>query len=447
MASPEATAAAADGASGEDTVRLPHVARHSSLGTGGPGSGAERRFVDRRRLLECVHCGLCLSACPTYVELGTEMDSPRGRIYLIRGLEEGTLAPTPEVVRHLDRCLGCRACETACPSGVHYGELIEAARAFVEAHHQRRWWDRWRRRLTNAVFPYPARLRPLLAPVRALQRLGLWPLVRRFIPLAALLPELPAAGTLPEINPAEQPEVGRVGLLVGCVGRELCAAANAATVRVLQRSGWTVVVPRTQGCCGALHLHAGHPTRAQEAARHNLDAFPSDVQAIVVNAAGCGSTMKEYGHLLGDDCVYAARAHAFSAKVRDVTEFLAAEPLRPPGRSLDVRVTVHDPCHLVHGQRIRDAPRALLRSIPGVEIVEMEESDHCCGSAGTYNLTEPEMAQRLLRRKVANIRNTGAAIVSAANPGCILQIQAGLRAAGLAIEVIHPVELLDRAYG
>jgi glycolate oxidase iron-sulfur subunit len=428
------------------TVQPPLVTRHSSLVTGGARSGAEGGFVDRQRLLECVHCGLCLSACPTYVELGTEMDSPRGRIYLIRGLEEGTLAPTADVVRHLDLCLGCRACETACPSGVRYGELIEAARGFIEARHRRRWWDRCRRWLIGAVFPYPARLRLLLLPVRVLQRSGLWPLVRRVIPFLALVPELPVRVTLPESSPADGLERGRVALVDGCVGRELCGATNAATVRVLRRNGWTVLVPQGQGCCGALHLHAGNPVEARKLARGNIDAFPSDVDAVAVNAAGCGSTMKEYGQLLRDDSAYAARARAFAAKVRDVTELLAAEPLRQPRHGLGARVTVHDACHLVHGQRIREAPRALLRSIPGVEIVELEESDHCCGSAGTYNLTEPRMARRLLERKVANIRSTGATIVAAANPGCALQIQAGLRAAGLEVEVVHPVELLDRAY-
>ena len=407
---------------------------------------ATRRFADRDRLLECVHCGLCLSACPTYVELGTEMDSPRGRIYLMRGLEEGTLPLTPEVVHHLDLCLGCRACETACPSGVRYGELIEGARAYVEAHYRRPWWDRWWRAAISAVFPHPQRLRLLLQPVAILQRLGLWPFVRGLVPFGALLPRLSPATTLPAEAAAAGAERGRVAVLAGCVARELFGTANAAAVRVLQRHGLTVIAPAAQGCCGALHLHAGDPETSRQLARHNIDVFPADVASIIVTAAGCGTAMKEYGHLLRDDPVYAQRAQAFSAMVQDATEYLAAQPESVAMHPLPMRVTYHDACHLVHGQRVHEAPRALLRMIPGIELIELPEADMCCGSAGSYNLTEPRMAQRLLERKIDNIIRTGAACVAAANPGCALQIQSGLRERGVDIEVVHPVELLDRAY-
>jgi len=409
---------------------------------------AARRFADRERLLECVHCGLCLAACPTYVELGTEMDSPRGRIYLMRALEEGTLDLTGDVVRHLDLCLGCLGCETACPSGVKYGELIEGARAYVEEHHRRPAFERWWRRAIAGVFPHPRRLRVLLIPARALQRIGLWNALASVFPPAALLPRVHAAAELPELNPAVGPERARVGLLAGCVARELFAEVNRAAVRVLQRNGVTVLMPRAQGCCGALHVHAGDPATARRLASRNLNAFPSDLDAVVVTAAGCGAAMKRYAHLL-DDGSGGSRTHradALAARVRDVTEFLAELPPRAPAGQVRARVAYHDACHLAHGQQVRAAPRALLRSIPGLELVELAEGELCCGSAGTYNLTEPAMSRRLAARKVDDIVRSGASIVATANPGCSLQIQGELRRRGLEIEVVHPVELLDRAY-
>lgn len=401
--------------------------------------------------LDCVHCGLCLSACPTYVELGTEMDSPRGRIYLMRGLEEHAIDLTPDVARHLDLCLGCRACETACPSGVHYGELIESARVLVEAQHRRGWLDRLRRGLIQLVFPRPRLLRLLLLPLRVLEATGALDSLRRRSGLLATLPRLRRWEPLPEqslLDPGGSPgvEARRVALLSGCVQQVLFADTNRATIRVLVRNGCAVQVPPAQTCCGALYLHGGNRARAQACARRNIDAFPPDVDAIIVNAAGCGALLKEYGQLLGDDPAYAARARAFSAKVRDVTEFLAALPLAPPQGRIDARVTYHDACHLAHGQGVRDAPRQLLRQIPGVELVELPEADMCCGSAGSYNLTEPEMARRLGERKAANVSTTKAEYVAVANPGCALQIAYRLRAAGSSATVVHPIELLDRAY-
>lgn len=411
-----------------------------------PVSDRTQRFVAYDKFLDCVHCGLCLQACPTYVELGTEMDSPRGRIYLMKGLEEGTLPMTADVARHLDLCLGCRACETACPSGVHYGELIESARSFVEEQYQRPLRDRVRRRMVTLLFPHPQLLRALLLPLRLIELVGVLAVLRRVNALAAMLPRLGRWDPLPSDVPARGTERQRVGLLAGCVAQVLFAETNRATVRVLTRNGCSVTAPTRQTCCGALYLHAGARQQALDCARRNIDSFPSDLSAILTNAAGCGAMLKEYGELLADDPAYAARARAFSAKVRDITEFLAMLPLTPPRGKLHMRVTYHDACHLAHGQGVRDAPRRLLQQIPGLELVELAESDTCCGSAGSYNITEPEMARRLGDRKAANICATGSTCIAAANPGCVMQIQASLQRAGVAATVLHPVELLDRAY-
>jgi len=375
------------------------------------------------------------------------MDSPRGRIYLMKGLEEGSLEMTPDVARHLDLCLGCRACETACPSGVRYGELIESARALVEAQHRRPFIDRWRRRMITVLFPYPQRLRALLLPLRLLELMGVLAVLRRMSGWVSMLPELGSWAPLEESSPARGVEAHRVAFVAGCVAQVLFPETNRATVRVLARNGCRVTTPAQQVCCGALYLHAGEHDQALDCARRNIDTFPLDVDAIIVNAAGCGAMLKQYGELLAGDRAYAARAQAFSAKVRDVTEFLAALPLVVPRQALNARVTYHDACHLAHGQGVRAAPRQLLQQIPGLDLVELTDSDTCCGSAGSYNLTEPEMARRLAERKVANIRASGAACVAVANPGCAMQIQAGLRRAGLAVTVAHPIELLDRAYG
>lgn len=409
-------------------------------------TSAVRRFVEYEKFLDCVHCGLCLSACPTYRESGTEMDSPRGRIYLMKALEDGSVGMTADIARHLDLCLGCRACETACPSGVRYGNLIEAARSFVEEHHRRPLFDRWRRALITRVFPHPQRLRMVLRPLLVLERLGILGLLRRVSPVVGMLPQLEGSAPLPEVVVAHGTERHRVGFLSGCVAQVLFSRINSVTLRVLAQNGCTVVTPPAQACCGALYLHAGKRAEALECARRNLEAFPADLDAIIINAAGCGAIMKEYGDLLANDPAYAERALAFSAKVRDVTEFLAALPLVPPRGAIRARVAYHDACHLAHAQGVREAPRQLLRQIRGIELVELADADTCCGSAGSYNLTEPAMARRLAERKVANIRATGATCVAAANPGCILQIRAGLRRAGLSTRVVHPIELLDQAY-
>jgi len=423
-----------------------------------PGVLAELEYG---QLLQCVHCGLCLPSCPTYAELGQEPDSPRGRIYLIKALADGRVELSDSAAEHLSLCLGCRACESACPSGVSYGHLIEAARAELEA---RRPGSPVRRLVRRAAFdgllPRPALLRLVARALRFYQRSGLQRLVRasgllRVFPATlaaseALLPPLPPAGrggALPEIIPARGAPRGRVGLLHGCVQDAVFRPHNEATIRCLARQGVEVRIPRAQGCCGALHAHAGEPERARALARATIAAFEAgELEAVVVNAAGCGAHMKAYGHLLRGDPAWAGRAAAFAGTVVDVTEFLARRPLAVPLGPLPLRATYHDPCHLAHGQQVRSAPRALLRAVPGLELVELGEAEMCCGSAGIYNLTEPVMAQRLLDRKMAHVEATGAATVVTANPGCILQLAAGLRARGRNVEVLHVVEVLDRAY-
>jgi glycolate oxidase iron-sulfur subunit len=392
-----------------------------------------------------VHCGICLPQCPTYRVLGEEMDSPRGRLYLIRAAAEGRIGLTENFGRHLDLCLGCRACESACPSGVPFGSLLEATRAQFR---RRAPSDSLLARVIFAVFPEPARLGTVLAPLRLYQRSGLRALVRRsrvlrrFPKLAAmeaLLPDVPAAVPLPDRMAPRGTSRGRVGLLIGCVQRHLYPRVNHDTARLLALAGWEVVIPREQGCCGALDLHAGRLDEMRSRARRLAASFPPDVELIVTNAAGCGSTMKEYGHWLPDvpDVVRLA------GRTRDVTELLAGADL--PLGPVNVTATYHDACHLAHGQRIRREPRALLERIPGLRLVDLAESELCCGSAGIYNLLEPEMADRLLDRKLDRIVETGARVVATANPGCMLQIAKGARARGLDLEILHPVELLARA--
>lgn len=419
-------------------------------------TAAAPRFLEDAQALACVHCGLCLAACPTYLETGNENESPRGRIYLMRALHEGRLPLAAGVVRHIDLCLGCRACEAACPSGVPYGALLEATREHIEKHHRRSLGQTWLRRVAiERVFPYPRRFKLALRAARLARALG----AGQWLPKAArdALALLPAhvarARELPELSPATSvPRRGRVGFMRGCVAGVLCAETNAATVALLNRAGFDVLTPRSQACCGALHAHAGRLTRARACARRNLVAFDAEsLDAIVVNAAGCGSTLKEYGHLLAGDSGQAARAQRFAAKVQDLSEWLLAQPgfvdaLRNAQRAdsgRGARVTFHDACHLAHAQGVTRAPRELLRAVVGESFVELPESDLCCGSAGSYNLTEPVMAARLQRRKVENILRTGADVVVTTNPGCLLQIEAGLRAAGAEhVRVRHLADVL-----
>jgi len=409
----------------------------------------------------CVHCGLCLAYCPTFSELGTEMDSPRGRIFLVKSLAEGRIALTDSATAHLELCLGCRACETVCPAGVPYGQLIEAGRAEIERQRPggplRRLF-RWVN--FSLLLPHPRLLRLAAGGLRFYQASGLRALVRgsgllRLLPASLrhwepLLPDLPPAvdrAPLPEVTPAEGVRVGRVGLLTGCIQQAVFGPHNRATARVLARNGLEVVAPRAQACCGALHAHAGEHATALELARRTIEVFErAGVDQVIVNTSGCGAHMKSYGLLLADDPAWRERAAHFAARVRDVSEFLAARPLRGPLAPVRRTVTYHDPCHVVHGQKIRTQPRALLAQIPGLKVVDLQEADWCCGSAGTYNLTQPEMATRLQERKIAHVLATGADAVVTANPGCIIQIAQGLRAKGSPVAVLHLVEVLDEAY-
>ncbi|HEX5506827.1 MAG TPA: glycolate oxidase subunit GlcF [Thermomicrobiales bacterium] len=408
-------------------------------------------------IADCVHCGFCLPTCPTYLLWSEEMDSPRGRIYLMKLASEGAIGLTDEVVRHWDLCLGCMACVTACPSGVQYEKLIEATRQQVERRYDRAPADRAFRALLFALFPHPGRLRAMVPALWLYQRAGLGrlaraPLAARVLParlrgLEAVMPPV-RLGALTARPPAFTPARGtrrrRVGVLAGCVQRVFFDPVNAATVRVLAAEGCDVVVPRAQGCCGALSFHAGREADGLDYARRLIDAFEAaDVDTIVVNAAGCGSTLKEYGYLLRDDPAYAERAAAFSAKVRDVTEFLAELEPVAPRNPVPLRVAYHDACHLGHAQGIRRQPREVLRAIPGLRVLDIPEAEICCGSAGIYNLVEPEPAAELGDRKAGNILATDPEVIATANPGCLLQITAALARRGAAIPTVHPIELVD----
>jgi glycolate oxidase iron-sulfur subunit len=399
-------------------------------------------------LRTCVHCGICLPHCPTYRVLGEEMDSPRGRLYLMRAVAEGRLEPTETYAHHLDLCLGCRACETACPAGVTFGTLLETARADL-GRRRRPARDRWLQRALLAMFPRPDRLGPAFGLARRYRSLGVQKLVRRsgllrrlprLAAMDALLERAPVEAAAPEYVAARGKARGRVGVLTGCVQRYLFADVGRATVRLLSLAGWDVVVPRAQGCCGALELHAGRVDAFRERAAALAGAFHGKLDWVVTDAAGCGSAMREYGRWLPD-----SPAARLGARVRDVSELLvdAALPLGP----LPLTVTYHDACHLAHGQQVRSAPRELLRRIPGLTLVELRDSDLCCGSAGVYNILQPDMADRLLDLKLARIAETGARVVAAGNPGCLMQIAKGARARGFGLEVVHPVTLLARAAG
>lgn len=407
---------------------------------------------------ECVHCGFCLPTCPTYVLWGEEMDSPRGRIHLMKQHHEG--APiTGAMAGHWDACLGCMACVTACPSGVQYDRLIEHTRAEVEHEHERPASERALRTLIFSLFPYPRRLRLLRGPLRALQLTGLDRALRRTGLLERMAPHLAAmdrlaprvgrAERLPELVPASGARRAVVGLLTGCVQGAFFPGVNAATARVLAAEGCDVVVPRTQGCCGALSLHNGRDDEARGFARRLVDSFEEHgVEHVVVNAAGCGSTMKQYAELLADDPAYAARARAFAERVRDVSELLDELGPVAPRHPLQVTVAYHDACHLAHAQGVRDQPRRLLRGVPGLELREIAEPELCCGSAGVYNLLQPEPARELGDRKATHVVATGADVLVTANPGCLMQVRAALERRsdvrdGRPLTLAHTIEVLD----
>ncbi len=403
---------------------------------------------------DCVHCGFCLPTCPTYVLWGEEMDSPRGRIALMkRGLQEGS-EMSPTLVQHFDRCLGCMACVTACPSGVQYDRLIEATRPQVERNHRRSSSERIFRSFVFATFMRPGVLR-VLAPLlwlgaksgitRSAETAGLLKRTPRLAMLNRLAPGVPPAAALrrlPEVTPARGRRRATVGLLQGCVQRVFFGDVNHATIRVLAAEGFEVLAPRRPRCCGALALHAGEEERMLSLAKATIEAFEGCEQ-VAGNAAGCGSAMRDYAHLLADDPAWAQRAAEFSDKVRDVCELLAEhEPIAERGE-LPLKVAYHDACHLAHAQGVRAQPRALLSGIPSLELVEPPEWEICCGSAGVYNLMQPEAARALGERKARNLLTTGAQAIAAGNPGCALQIGAHLQDLGRGMPIYHPMQLLD----
>ena len=418
--------------------------------------------IDFEYFLDCVHCGLCTGSCPTYVITGNENDSPRGRIYLMRAVTEGRLELNQDSRRHLELCLDCRACETACPSNVQYGKLIEPFRVAMERSTetgeqiQPKTSDWFHQYILFGLFPYPQRMRWALLPARVAQFLrldrmleitGLWKLLpQRLGRLATLLPPLEKQlPPLPEFLPAKGRRRARVALFTGCVSDVLFRSTNWATARVLQENGCDVLIPPAQGCCGAIHLHAGSSEPARQFADQNLAAIkPEDYDAIVLNVAGCGSMLKDYGEHWHDD--QQPQRAAFASKVRDIHEFLDELGLIPPRGEINAVATYHDACHLAHAQKVREQPRRILGQIPGLRMVDLPESELCCGAAGTYNLTEHAMADQLARRKLENIRQTGARIVVTGNVGCLMQILRESRLQGEVLQVIHPMDLLDRSY-
>jgi glycolate oxidase iron-sulfur subunit len=406
----------------------------------------------------CVHCGLCLNQCPTYKLWGLEADSPRGRIRQIILVDQGRLPLGDSFVKHIDQCLDCRACETACPSGVEYGKLVEAARAQIEQNYQRPFFSRLSRNFVfRDLLPYPKRIAALARVLYFYQRSGLQSLVRA-TGILGLLGLAQKEKLLPPIDrefffsklgrtyPAVGQRRARVALFAGCVAQVSFSALHDATIRVLTANGCEVVVPAGQTCCGALAGHAGVRDVARSLARTNLDVFlAEDFDAVITNAAGCGSTLKEYEHLFAEGTPEEDKAHAFRKKMRDVTEFLADLGLTAKFAAQPMRVTYQDSCHLLHGQKVREAPRKLLRSIPGLELTEMAMADYCCGSAGSYNVTETETSLALLAEKMKHARATNAPVIVTANPGCLLQMRAGAEIHSTGQEVVHVMELLDRA--
>lgn len=473
--------------------------RHSQAlapGIVAPTHGPLQRHTHTYDLMrQCIHCGFCLPTCPTYAVLGVEMDSPRGRIYQMQAVAEGRLEISEDFIEHMYCCVGCRACETACPSGVQFGKLIEAAREQIQlsAPTEQLATDKQRTVTTASLtetqptintiamdllrrfffdLMLPSRLVTSLvfAGLKLYQRSGLQAIAHRTGVLdlinnlptpfqgKVLVPEaLMEAATgelmperLPETTPAIGPRRYRVGFISGCMMDQVFRDVNEASIRVLTANGCEVITPPQQGCCGALHVHAGEAEKGRALARHNIDVFEQydwgSWDAIIINSAGCGSTLKEYTHLLLDDPIYAQIAKAFSAKVKDISEFLASIELNRDMGEVKQTVAYHDACHLVHGQKIKQQPRQLLKAIPGLTLVDLKESDWCCGSAGIYNITNQEMATELLERKMNNIIATGASIIATGNPGCMMQIAMGIRERGLKMAVKHPIELLDEAY-
>jgi glycolate oxidase iron-sulfur subunit len=417
---------------------------------------------DYQKLMECVHCGLCLPTCPTYAELGVEMDSPRGRIYLMRAVAEGKLSLSEPYQQHISLCLGCRACETACPSGVKFGQVLEGARAQIEQAGAPHYppLARWLRLLVfRGILPRPMILRTLGNFLLVYQYSGLrallnHPAVTRWLParlvgLDQFLPALPKRShraRLRELTPAQGERRGRVGFVSGCVMPIFYAHVNEATVQLMSANGFDVITPRAQRCCGALHAHAGEREDARRLARQNIEAFAeARVDWIVVNAAGCGAMLKEYHELLHHDARLSGAAKQFSESVLDVSQFFDRFPFRGPLGALPLRVAYDDPCHLLHGQRVKEEPRRMLGAIPGLELLDVKEADWCCGSAGIYNLVHPELSRQILARKMRHIAAVNPDVITTGNPGCLLQIGIGAKQHGLTAPVVHPIELMHWA--
>lgn len=415
---------------------------------------------DPKLVSSCVHCGFCLSTCPSYRVLGTEMDSPRGRIYLMEQINKGEMPLSATSSQHFDSCLGCLACVSTCPSGVQYDQLISAVRPQVERNYPRSFQDRVLRKLMFSLLPYPKRLRVLMAPMIPYQKLGLQKLIRstgtfrkvfpRLASMESILPEIPMSifrDSLPALAPAQGEKRYRVGMILGCIQRLLFSDVNEATVRVLTANGCEVVIPQSQGCCAALPHHQGQEAQAKEMARQMIDSFENTgVDFIIINAAGCGHTLKEYGHILQDDPAYREKAKQFSGRVRDVQEFLHDVGLTTklsPLTEQSLIVVYQDACHLLHGQKISMQPRRLLQKIPGLKLKEPVDAALCCGSAGVYNILQPEIGDELGQQKVTNLLNTGAELIASPNPGCGLQIRKHLEIQGKKIPIMHPMELLD----
>ncbi|MDX2230202.1 MAG: heterodisulfide reductase-related iron-sulfur binding cluster [Leptolyngbyaceae cyanobacterium bins.349] len=447
--------ATVNGQSFTSNARSPHV----------PPSDGQPSFdahhpPDPKLIDACVHCGFCLSTCPSYRVIGKETDSPRGRIYLMDGVNEGEIPLSPATVQHFDSCLGCLACVTTCPSGVRYDQLIESTRQQVERNHPRSLPEKLIRQFIFSLFPYPHRLRLLLRPVGLYQKTGLQKLVRSLGFLQQLSPQLAAMeamlppispqafqDTMPERIPAQGEPRYRVGMLLGCVQRLFNPEVNEATVRVLTANGCEVLVPPSQGCCAALTHHQGQEEQTKILARQMIDSFAdTNVDFVLVNASGCGHTLKEYGSILADDPEYREKAKDFAAKVRDVQEFLAQVGLTAklaPLQQEPLTLVYQDACHMIHGQKISIQPRQLLRQIPGVKLREPVDAALCCGSAGVYNILQPDVAAELGRQKVQNLTNTGASVIASANIGCFVQISRHLQLQGKNVPVLHPMQLLD----
>ncbi len=416
---------------------------------------------DQKTIDACVHCGFCLATCPSYRVIGKETDSPRGRIYLMNELNKGEIPLSPSTVEHFDSCLGCLACATACPAGVNYGELIAATRPQIERNHPRPWVEKVFRQFMFSTFPYPQRLRWLLRPLALYQRTGVQSLLRASKLLDKLLPQpLVAMESLapkvtseafidpwPQVIPAQGETRYRVGMILGCVQRVFLPEVNAATIRVLTANGCEVIIPPSQGCCGALSHHQGQEAQAQDLAREMMDAFDQQkLDAVLINASGCGHTLKEYGEILAEDPDYCDRAQSFASQVQDVQEFLADKGLVTPLSPLQsepVAVVYQDACHMLHGQKIQTQPRQLLQQIPGLELREPADAALCCGSAGIYNILQPEVGEELGKQKVRNLCNTKATVIASANVGCNMQLRKHLKLQEQSVPVLHPMQLLD----